>query len=109
MPTVVLLGTLDTKGVEYAYLRDQIERNGSCNVMLIDAGVLGEPGATPDITREEVAEAAGTTVAELVAAGDRGAAVSTMAVGAARIVGRLHDEGRLDGILGLGGRAARRW
>ena len=103
MATVVLLGTLDTKGVEYAYLRDQIERNGSCNVLLIDAGVLGQPGTTPDITREAVAEAAGTTVAALVAAGDRGAAVSTMAEGAARIVGQLHGEGRVDGILGLGG------
>ncbi|MCS7255596.1 MAG: Tm-1-like ATP-binding domain-containing protein, partial [Thermomicrobium sp.] len=54
MPTVVLVGTLDTKGVEYEYLRQRLRERG-CEVLLIDAGVLGEPQATPDITREEVA------------------------------------------------------
>ena len=100
MPTVVLLGTLDTKGVEYAYLRDQLERNGTCDALLVDAGVLGEPGTTPDITRQQVAEAAGTSIEALVAAGDRGAAVTAMAEGAARIVSRLHEEGKLDAIIG---------
>ena len=102
MATVVLLGTLDTKGAEYAWLRQRIEGAG-CEVILIDAGVLGEPGANAAIGREAVAEAAGTTVAELVAASDRGAAVVAMARGAAEIVTRLHAEGRLHGILGLGG------
>ncbi|MDQ3493700.1 MAG: Tm-1-like ATP-binding domain-containing protein, partial [Chloroflexota bacterium] len=102
MATVVLLGTLDTKGAEYAWLRERIEAAG-CEVVLVDAGVLNEPRTTPDVTREEVAGLAGTTIAELVAAGDRGAAVATMGEGAAQIVTRLHEEGRLHGILALGG------
>lgn len=100
--TVVLVGTLDTKGVEYDYLRSRLRERG-VDVVLIDAGVLGEPLAEPDIGREEVARAVGADVGELAATGDRGAAVETMARGAAEIVKRLRAEGRLDGILGLGG------
>jgi len=103
MATVVLLGTLDTKGIEYGYLRDQILEHSSCDVLMVDAGVLGEPRTPPDITRDEVAEAAGTTVAQLAQANDRGAAVATMADGAARILTRLFQEGRVQGVLGLGG------
>ena len=72
-------------------------------MVLVDAGIVGEPLATPDVTREEVAAAVGADVAALAAAGDRGAAVETMARGAAEIVKRLHAEGRLDAIGGLGG------
>ncbi len=105
MATVVLLGTLDTKGAEYAWLRERIEAAG-CDVVQVDAGILGEPGARAapdDIGREDVARAAGASLANLVAANDRGSAVAAMAAGAARIVTRLHEEGRLQGILGLGG------
>ena len=102
MPTVVLVGTLDTKGREYAFLADRLREQG-VDVLLVDAGILGEPLAEPDVTREEVAAAAGADVAALAAAGDRGAAVATMAKGAAATVERLHAEGRLDGVLGLGG------
>jgi uncharacterized protein (UPF0261 family) len=100
--TVVLVGTLDTKGVEYDYLRSRLREQG-VDVVLVDAGVLGEPLAEPDIGREEVARAVGAEVGELAATGDRGAAVETLARGAAEIVKRLRAEGRLDGILGLGG------
>jgi uncharacterized protein (UPF0261 family) len=99
---VVLVGTLDTKGVEYDYLRSRLRERG-VDVVLVDAGVLGEPLAEPDVGREEVARAAGAEVAVLAATGDRGASVETMARGAAEIVKRLRAEGRLDGILGLGG------
>ena len=102
MPTVVLVGTLDTKGHEYAFLADRIREHG-VDVVLVDAGIVGEPLTTPDVTREEVAAAAGADVAALAAAGDRGAAVETMARGAAEVVKRLHAEGRLDAIGGLGG------
>jgi uncharacterized protein (UPF0261 family) len=103
MATVVLLGTLDTKGAEYAYLREQIERNSRCDVVIVDAGVLGEPQTTADISRHDVARAAGTTIDDLVAANDRGAAVAAMADGASKIVSDLFAAGRLQGILGLGG------
>jgi uncharacterized protein (UPF0261 family) len=100
--TVVLVGTLDTKGVEYDYLRSRLREQG-VDVVLVDAGIMGEPLAEPDIGREEVARAAGAEVTDLAATGDRGAAVETMARGAAEIVKGLRAEGRLDGILGLGG------
>src|SRR5881409_3042817 len=97
MSTVVLLGTLDTKGEEYAFLRDRLREHG-VDVLLVDAGVH-EPSVQPDIGREELSP----DVAQLAAAGDRGAAVTAMAEGAERVVTQLHADGRLDGILALGG------
>lgn len=102
MATVVLLGTLDTKGVEYEYMRQRVQALG-CEVILIDAGIKGNPLTQPDVTREEVAKAANAGVAQLAAAGDRGVAVETMANGATAIVLDLYAKGRLQGILGLGG------
>jgi uncharacterized protein (UPF0261 family) len=102
VPTVVLLGTLDTKGVEYAFLRDRV-REHDVEVLVVDSGIYDPVGLEPDITRDEVARAGGADVGALAQAGDRGAAVSTMATGAGEVVTRLHDEGRLDGILALGG------
>lgn len=102
MPMVALLGTLDTKGGEYEFLRDRLAEHG-VDTLLIDAGVVGEPKTRPDITKEEVAEAAGAEVRKLAEAGDRGAAVEAMGRGAAEIVKRLYEEGRLDAIAGLGG------
>lgn len=102
MTIVVLLGTLDTKGIEYDYLRKRVEAEG-CEVLLIDAGVRGEPLARPDIPREQVAATVGAEVTQLAAAGDRGVAVETMARGATAIVLDLFAQGRLHGILGLGG------
>jgi len=102
MANVVAIGTLDTKGAEYGFLRDRLLEHG-VDVILVDAGVLGEPAIEPDITRDEVADAAGAEIGALVEAGDRGAAVETMSRGAAAVVERLHREGRLDGIVGMGG------
>jgi uncharacterized protein (UPF0261 family) len=102
MATVVLVGTLDTKGVEYDYLRERLRGHG-VDVVLVDGGVLGEPRAEADVTREEVARAVGADLRELAGAGDRGTAVETMARGVAEVARRLHQEGRLDGVLALGG------
>jgi uncharacterized protein (UPF0261 family) len=100
--TVVLVGTLDTKGLEYAFLRDRIREAGA-EVLLVDAGVLGEPLVTPDVTREEVARAGGAEHAELARAADRGRAMDAMGRGAAAVLGRLRAEGRLDGVAAVGG------
>ena len=100
--TVVLLGTLDTKGVEYAFLRDRLRERG-VDVLVVDAGIHQPVGLEPDISRQEVARAGGADVDELAAGGDRGAAVTAMAVGAEQVVLRLHAEGKLAGILALGG------
>src|SRR5512134_1673084 len=102
MATVVAIGTLDTKGAEYGFLRERLLEHG-VDVILVDAGVLGEPTTTPDIPREDVARAAGDEIDRLVAAGDRGAAVEAMSRGAAAVVERLHREGRLDAVVGMGG------
>jgi len=101
MPTVVLAGTLDTKGKEYAFLRERVREHG-VDVLLVDVGVY-PPQIDPDISREEVARAGGEDVRALADAGDRGKATAAMGRGAAALLQRLSDEGRLQGVLGLGG------
>jgi uncharacterized protein (UPF0261 family) len=102
VPTVVLIGTLDTKGHEYAYLRERLRDRG-VEVVVVDVGVREPAGLAPDVARHEVAAAAGADADELAARGDRGAAVAAMGAGAEAVVRRLHAEGRLDGALALGG------
>jgi len=102
MATVVLVGTLDTKGPDYAFLAERL-RAGGAEVIVVDAG-LGTPAViSPDIPAERVAAAAGTTVAALRSAGDRGAAVTAMGRGAAAVVGELATGGGVDGVLAAGG------
>ena len=100
--TVLLIATLDTKGTELAYVRDLITRRGH-RTLVMDAGVLGEPAWAPDISAREVADAGGRPLEALRAAGDRGAALEVMARGAAAIAVRLHAEGRVDAVAGIGG------
>jgi uncharacterized protein (UPF0261 family) len=101
---VYLIATLDTKGVEAAFVCDQLVALG-VPALLIDAGCQGTPATKADISREEVFAAAGTSLVEMEGRGDRGVAVTNAAKGAAEIIRRLHLEGRLSGVLGLGGSA----
>lgn len=101
---VAILGTLDTKGEEFAYLRQQIESAGVAT-LVIDAGVLGEPTFPPDIGREEVSLAGGRQLRDLLAEQDRGRSVTAMAAGAAVVVRRLYEEGTIHGLISLGGSA----
>jgi uncharacterized protein (UPF0261 family) len=101
-PTIVLVGTLDTKGHEYDHLRELIEAGGA-DTVLVDVGVLGEPQVPADIAREDVAAAAGVEHAELARAADRGAAMTAMGRGAAAVLERLYGEGRLQGAVSIGG------
>ena len=100
--TVLLLGTFDTKGNEYAFVRDRL-RDLDVGVLLVDAGIDEPVAVDPDLPRDVVACAAGARIEELASARDRGAAVQAMARGAPVVVRRLFDEGRFDGILALGG------
>jgi uncharacterized protein (UPF0261 family) len=100
--TVVLVGTLDTKGAEYQYLRDRLKLSG-VKTVLVDVGTLEPPTVKPDISRQEVAAAAGVDLDALTAARDRGRAVSVMADASAVVVRRLYAEGRCDGVLAAGG------
>lgn len=102
MVTIALIGTLDTKGPEYAFVRARITAAGA-DAILIDTGTLDAPLVPADITRDQVAEAAGTTVAALAAQHDRDTAIATMGAGARSIVNDLVQEGRIHGVLALGG------
>lgn len=99
---IAIIGTLDTKGHEVAYLRDLVEARG-LRTWVIDPGVLGEPAVAADFQREEVARAGGAELRDLVAAGDKGRAIQTMIEGTRAIVARLYAEGRLGGVLAVGG------
>ena len=101
MATVVLVGTLDTKGVEYGWLRGRVQELG-CEAVLVDAGI-GEPQTEADVPAERVAEAAGASLERLREAGDRGAAVTQMGEGAAVIAAELLAAGRVDAVLAVGG------
>jgi uncharacterized protein (UPF0261 family) len=101
--TVVLVGTLDTKGEEYGWLRDRLAEAG-CDVLTVDVGTFGPTaGAPADVPAAEVVRAAGGDLDALRRDRDRGAAMDVMARGAAEVVRRLHDEGRLDAVLAVGG------
>ncbi|RDI71783.1 Tm-1-like ATP-binding domain-containing protein [Halopelagius longus] len=100
--TVALVGTLDTKGEEFAFARDVLTDHG-VDVHVVDVGVMGDPAFEPDTTNADVADYAGTTIESLRESGDRGESMDAMGRGAARVVEELHDEGVLDGVLGLGG------
>src|SRR6266508_6031685 len=102
MATIAILGTMDTKGEEHAFVAQQIKQRGH-NVLVIDVGALGEPKLKPDITRREVAAAAGVDLDELLERRDRGETVAAMAKGAPAIVARLAEERRIDGVIALGG------
>jgi uncharacterized protein (UPF0261 family) len=100
--TIAVLATLDTKGKEAEYLRTQIGRLGH-KALIVDVGVTGTPAARAEVTREEVAEAGGTPLAKILENPDRETAAPLMAEGATNIVVALAGEGRIHGVLGLGG------
>ncbi|HEY3977904.1 MAG TPA: Tm-1-like ATP-binding domain-containing protein [Streptosporangiaceae bacterium] len=102
MAVVALVGTLDTKGPDLAFLAGRLRAAGA-EVIVVDAGT-GEPdGLTPDIDGDAVAAAAGTSRAGLRQAADRGRAVTAMGRGAASVVADLVARGRVGGVLSAGG------
>ena len=105
-PTVVLVGSLDTKGREYAFVRERLERAG-LRTLVVDFGVLGDPPFRPDVSAAEVARAGGAELAELrfsrEGSDTRAVALAAMERGAAKIVRELYDEGRCQAVLGLAG------
>ena len=102
--TIALIGALDTKGEEFAFVQAALLRRGH-QTLVIDTGVIGEPQLTPDISADAVATAGGTTLHTLRQQADRGQAIESMARGAASIASQLHAAGKIDGILGMGGSA----
>ena len=100
---VVLVGTLDTKGPEFAYVRDRLHELGLVTTV-VDVGILGEPlGIKPDIDHAEVAQYGGTTIEALQNAGSRGRAVEGMREAVCRLITSLYQQGRIDAIFSMGG------
>jgi uncharacterized protein (UPF0261 family) len=99
--TVAIVGTLDTKGAEFAFLKAEIERHG-CAALVFDAGVSGAPAFLPDVSAEEICADGKDTLSGLRGL-DRGAALDVMAKKLPVAVKRIFDEGRFDGIISMGG------
>ena len=100
---VVIIGTLDTKGPEIAYLRNRIQALG-LDTTVIDSGILGDPlDIVPDITRAEAATYAGTTIEALQNAGSRGKAVHGMREALKVLTLELYKSGKLQAITSMGG------
>lgn len=102
MASVLLIGTLDTKGAEYGFVRDLIRAQGH-RAVVMDLGVLGPASFPPDIPADAVAREGGASLDDLRTKRDRGAAVEVMLAGGKAITRRLFAEGQVDGVLGLGG------
>lgn len=100
--TVAILSTLDTKGPETAWLREQVEALGG-KALLIDIGVVGTPEVQADFPREQVAQAGGKPLAALLANPSRQAASPVMVAGATKLLLRAVQEGRVHAVVGLGG------
>lgn len=100
--TVVIIGALDTKGTEFAFVKGLIEAEG-VDTLVVDFGTMGEPELEPDVTRAEVAAAADGDISLFTSGEHKDEATQTMAAGLAVVVRRLYDEGRLGGIIGMGG------
>src|SRR5579863_2189639 len=98
MATIAVLGTMDTKGEEHAFVAELIRRRGH-KTLVVDVGTLGDPLLKPDITCDEVATAAGADLAAVVKRRDRGEAVELMSRGAPVVLSRLVAEKKIDGVI----------
>jgi uncharacterized protein (UPF0261 family) len=102
--SVVLVGTLDTKGTEFQFVRDLLTKDG-LTTLVIDAGVMGQPSFSAEVSSEDVYAAAGTSLTSIRQAADRGRAIDAAARGVAKILTDSHALGKVDGVLSLGGSA----
>lgn len=100
--TIAVIGALDTKGQDFAFLKAEIEKRG-CKTLVIDFGVMDDPGLLPDVTRRQVAEAAGADFDALVERADRGEAMRVMSEGVTEVVRRLYADGDIHGVISMGG------
>ncbi|WP_019879051.1 Tm-1-like ATP-binding domain-containing protein [Succinispira mobilis] len=101
---LVIVGTLDTKGVEFKFIRDIANREG-VQTLVINTGIVGEPYFKPDYSSEQVAEYAGETLENLRQRADRGYAIGAIMQGAAKLVLELYAQGKVAGVISLGGSA----
>ncbi len=100
--TVVIVGALDTKGKEFSFIKELIEKEG-LKTLVVDFGVMGKPDFAPEISREEVAQRGAGDLAALSTGEHKDEAMRVMAAGLRAVVGDLYAQGKLDGIIGMGG------
>ncbi|MGE6258364.1 Tm-1-like ATP-binding domain-containing protein [Heyndrickxia sporothermodurans] len=101
MKTIAIVGTFDSKGKEFAFVKEIIEGLG-LNTLTIHSGVF-DPLFTPDISNEQVAKEVHADIDEIASKRDRALATETLAKGMEKIIPRLYAEGKFDGILSFGG------
>lgn len=99
---ILVIGTYDTKNDELAYLCDKIRAQGG-EVLSMDVSVLGDPALPTDLSKHDVAAAAGKTIQQAIDAGDENLAMQIMARGASALVTQLYADGKIHGLIGLGG------
>jgi uncharacterized protein (UPF0261 family) len=101
-PCILIIGTADTKADELLFMKQCIEDAGGV-ALVMDVGVLGRPAFMPEVSNAEVAQAAGSTLEAIAALGDENAAMTRMAAGAVSLALSLYAQGRVQGVLALGG------
>ena len=101
-PIILVIGTGDTKSDEIHFMLECL-RNAGATTRFMDVSVLGEPKITPDYSKHDVANAARTTMENVINSGDENSAIALMAQGASVLARRIYDEGKADGVLILGG------
>ncbi|MDE0929154.1 MAG: Tm-1-like ATP-binding domain-containing protein [Halioglobus sp.] len=104
-PTILIVGTADTKADELLYLKKCVERVGGTG-RIMDVGVLGTPAFEPNYSKFDVAIAAGTTNEEIIALGDENRAMTKQAEGASNLALTLQRKGEINGMLAIGGTLA---
>jgi len=100
--TIAIIGTLDTKGGEFEFLKNEIEKRG-CRTFVINVGVLGTPPFKPEVSADEVAIAGGMQLSDLVKKGDRPEALAVMSTGITKVISKYYEDGKFDGIISMGG------
>lgn len=101
MKTIAIIGTFDTKGAEFDFIRNLVREQG-LNTLCIHTGAF-EPLFTPDVSNAEVAAAVSVSIEEIYEKKDRAFATDVMSRGAEKLVPELFRQGRFDGIISVGG------
>lgn len=100
--TILIIGTYDTKSDELRYLQERIESQGG-TVLTMDVSVLGDPPQPVSVSKHDVAKAAGSSIEEAIESGDENTAMQIMARGSSKLTGDLHANGKIDGMIAMGG------
>lgn len=100
--TILIIGTYDTKNDELDFIASKIRSLGG-GTLTLDVSVLGNPDEATDISKQQVAEAGGSSIEEAITSGSEHIAMNIMSKGACILSRQLCDEGRIDGVIVLGG------